>query len=255
MLNRRMVIVIGAVVGAALAAVATWSYLQGADRLAYADANLVKVYRVSKAVPKGALGAEVLDHGFVTADTIPQRFRPPTALADANVIRGKIALTALPVGQVIVDGQFVDPKVASSSFAQRVPAGQVAISVQVDRVKGVAELIEPGDRVNVYTQSLDGEHLLLQNVDVIAVGKTPAPLPGEAPPAKDAAAAPAAGRGLITFAVPTAAAARIAYATTGPITKDTGVYLTLVPPDNQAAAIPVINPGNLYQGPLTPNGP
>ena len=54
---------------------------------------------------------------------------------------------------------------------------------------------------------------------------------------------------------PTAAAASIAYVTTGPITKDTGVYLTLVPSDNQAAAIPVINPGNLYQGPLTPNGP
>lgn len=254
MLNRRMVIVIGAVVGAALAAVATWSYLQGADRRAYADANLVKVYRVSKPIPKGSLGAEVLDHGFVTPDMIPQRFRPVTALPDANVIRGKIALTALPVGQVIVDGQFVDPKVASSSFAQRIPAGQVAISVQVDQVKGVAELIDPGDKVNIYTQSADGEHLLLQNVDVIAVGKTPAPLPGEAPPAKDSAAT-AAGKGLITFAVPSAAAARIAYATTGPVTKDTGVYLTLVPPDNQAAQIPVINPGNLYQGPLTPNGP
>ena len=253
MLNRRMVIVIGAVVGAALAAVATWSYLQGADRRAYADANLVRVFRVSKPIPKGALGAEVLDHGFVAADSIPQRFRPSTALADANAIRGKIALTALPVGQVIVDGQFVDPKVASSSFAQRIPAGQVAISVQVDQVKGVAELIDPGDKVNVYTLSADGEHLLLQNVDVIAVGKTPAPLPGEAPPAKDAAVA--AGRGLITFAVPSAAAARIAYATTGPITKDTGVYLTLVPPDNQAGQIPVINPGNLYTGSLTPNGP
>ena len=254
MLNRRMVIVIGAVVGAALAAVATWSYLQGADRRAYADANLVRVYRVSKPIPKGALGAEVLDHGFVAADAIPQRFRPSTALADANAIRGKVALTALPVGQVIVDGQFVDPKVASSSFAQRIPAGQVAISVQVDQVKGVAELIEPGDKVNVFTLSADGEHLLLQNVDVIAVGKTPAPLPGEAPPAKDAAASPV-GRGLITFAVPATAAARIAFATTGPITKDTGVYLTLVTPDNQAAPIPVINPGNLYQGSLTPNGP
>ena len=254
MLNRRMIIVIGAVVGAALAAVATWSYLQGADRRAYADAALVRVFRVTKAIPKGTAGAEALDKGFITPDSIPQRFRPATALPDANALRGKIALTPLPVGQVVVEGQFVDPKVASSSFAQRIPTGQVAISVQVDQVKGVAELVEPGDKVNILTVSPDGEHMLLQNVDVIAVGKTPAPLPGEAPPAKDPAAA-AAGKGLITFAVPATAAARIAYATTGPITKDTGVYLTLVPPDNQAAPIPVITAGNLYQGSLTPNGP
>jgi len=252
--NRRMIIVIGAVVGAALAAVATWSYLQGADRRAYADASLVKVFRVTKPVNKAATGADVLDHAFISSDLIPQKFRPPTALTDVNVIRGKVALTALPVGQIVVDGQFVDPKVASSSFAQRIPAGQVAISVEVDRVRGVAELIEPGDKVNIFTLSPDGEHMLLQNVDVIAVGKTAAPQPGDQTPPKDAAAV-SAGRGLITFAVPVTAAARIAYATTGPITKDSGVYLTLVPPDNQAGPIPVINPGNLYQGPLTPNGP
>jgi hypothetical protein len=89
---------------------------------------------------------------------------------------------------------------------------------------------------------------------VIAVGKTPARQPGEAPAPTDAAAA-TAGKGLITFAVPATAAAKIAYATTGPVSKDAGVYLTLVPADNQAAPIPVINPGNLYTGPLTPYGP
>ena len=255
MFNRRMIIVIGAVAGAALAAVATWSYLQGADRRAYADASLVRVFRVTKPINKGAAGAEAIDHRFIASDLIPQKFRPPTALNDVNLIRGKVALTSLPVGQIVVDGQFVDPKVASSSFAQRIPAGQVAISVEVDHVRGVAELIEPGDKVNILTLSTDGERMLLQNVDVIAVGRTPAPQPGDPAPANKDAAAANAGRGLITFAVPVTAASRIAYATTGPVSKDTGVYLTLVPPDNQAAPIPVINPGNLYQGPLTPNGP
>ena len=248
-----MFIVIGAVAGAALAAVATLSYLQGADKRAYAGAAVVKVYKVAKPITKGMAGNEALDQSFITEGSIPLKFRPPTALTDPRTIRGKVALAPIAVGQLVVDGQFVDPKVASTSFAQRIPAGQVAISVQVDQVRGVAELIEPGDKVNIFTQSPDGEHLLLQNVDVIAVGKTPALQPGEPPRAPDAAAA--AGRGLITFAVPTAAAARIAYVTTFPVTKEFGVYLTLVPPDNQSAPIPVINPGNLYTGPLTPYGP
>jgi pilus assembly protein CpaB len=254
MFNRRIVIVIGALVGAALAAVATWSYLQGADRRAYADATVVKVFRVAKPIPKGAPGEQALDQSFITTDSIPQRFRPATALVQANSIRGKVASSDLPIGQIVVDGQFVAPNLAGSTFAERLPDGQVAISVQVDQVRGVAELIEPGDRVNMFTLSPDGERALLQNVDVIAVGTTAPPAPGA--PAKDGGAAETAtARGLVTFAVPPEAAARIAYATTGPVTKDAGVYLTLVHPKNKAVPIPVVNPGNLYSGPLTPYGP
>jgi len=144
--------------------------------------------------------------------------------------------------------------VAPNTFAERVPEGQVAISVQVDQVRGVAELIQPGDKVNMFTLAPDGERPLLQNVTVIAVGTTAPPAPGT--PAKDGAA-PTEGpaRGLVTFAVPPDAAARIAFATTGPLTKDAGVYLTLVNPKNKAVPIPVVNPGNLYSGPLTPYGP
>ena len=66
-----------------------------------------------------------------------------------NVIRGKVALTNLAANQVVVDGQFVDPKVATVSSAQRIPTGNVAITIQVDQVRGVANLIQPGDKVNM----------------------------------------------------------------------------------------------------------
>jgi pilus assembly protein CpaB len=254
MFNRRIVIVIGALVGAALAAVATWSYLQGADKRAYADATVTRVFRVAKPIPKGTPGEQAFDQSFIITDSIPQRFRPSTALIQPNSIRGKLAVGDLPVGQIIVDGQFVEPSAAATTFASRLPDGQVAISVQVDQVRGVAELIQPGDKVNMFTLSPDGERALLQNIDVIAVGTTAPPAPGA--PAKDGAApAAATAAGLITFAVPPDAAARIAYATTGPVTKDAGVYLTLVHPKNKAVPIPIVNPGNLYSGPLTPYGP
>jgi len=136
---------------------------------------------------------------------------------------------------------FVDPRVATVSFAQRIPAGQVAISVQVDQVKGVAGLIVPGDQVNMLAAAPDGERYLFQNVNVIAVGATPAPQPGET---TATTAPPSSGSGLLTFAVPPLAAAKIAVA------KD--FYLTLVPPGNQPIPVPPVSPNNLFTGPLTP---
>ena len=70
-----------------------------------------------------------------------------------------------------------------------------------------------------------------------------APQPGET----QAATNP--GSGLITFSVPAQAAERIVYASTH---GDGGIYMTLVPPDNQPTTIPPVGKGELFQGGLTP---
>src|SRR4029079_11113891 len=108
-------------------------------------------------------------------------------------------------GQIVVDGMFVEPRAATVSFAQRIPAGQVAISIQVDQIRGVANLVVPGDKVNILASAPDGQRFLFQGVDVIAIGSTPAPQPGET----TATTSQALGGGLITFAVPPLAAAKI----------------------------------------------
>ena len=238
--NRRTVILIAAVVVAVVAAVAIYSYLNNVQNRAYHNAKLVKVFRVSKDVKKGLPGEQAVDGSFVKSDDIPQKFRPTTALTDINAIRGKVALSDLSAGQVVVDGMFVEPRVAQVSFAQRIPAGQVAITISTDQVRGVAGLIVPGDKVNMLAAAPDGERFLFQNVNVLAIGNTPAPQPGET-----ATTLPAANSGLITFAVPPLAAEKIALA-------GASVYLTLVPPDNQPTPVPPVNPGNLFGGPLTP---
>src|SRR5205807_10233070 len=113
-------------------------------------------------------------------------------------------------GQVVVEGQFVDQRLAASTFAQRIPNGQVAVSVEVDKIRGVAHMLTPGDKVNILvTMPPEGERTMLQNVDVLAVGTTIAPKLGDQVPA---ASSPATGAqpdeaaGLVTFAVPPAAA-------------------------------------------------
>jgi pilus assembly protein CpaB len=249
---RRTVILIAAVVVAAIAAVAVYSYLTTVQDRANKDAKLVKVFVVKKDITKGLPGEQALDQGFIKPDQINVKFRAATALTDPNVIRGKVALTNLAANQVVVDGQFVDPRVATVSSAQRIETGKVAITIQVDQVRGVANLIQPGDKVNMLVTAPDNkERYLYQNVPVLFVGSQAAPQPGETTVTTTPGAV-AQGSGLITVAVPPDAAQRIAFVSSS---GDGGnsIYLTLVPPDNIPQPLPPVDENNLHlENRLTP---
>lgn len=236
---RRTIILIVAVAVAGVAAFATYAWLNGVQDRAYAKAKRVQVFVVKKDVPKGTAGEQALSNELIKSGSAPQEFRPATALTDINAIRGKVALTNLSAGQIVVDGMFVDPKVAQVTAAQRVPAGQVAVTINVDSVHGVAGLLTPGDKVNMMIAGADGkEHFLYQNVNILFIGTTAAPQPGETQ------AATTATSSLITFAVPPQAAEKIVLAGS--------VWLTLVPPDNQPVPVPPVGNSDLLNGPLTP---
>ena len=252
MAARRTVILIAAVVVAAIAAVAVYSYLTTVQDRANKDAKLVKVFVVKKDITKGLPGEQALDQGFIKPDQINVKFRAATALTDPNVIRGKVALTNLAANQVVVDGQFVDPRVATVSSAQRIPTGNVAITIQVDQVRGVANLIQPGDKVNMLVSVHEGtEEYLFQNVSVLFVGSQAAPQPGETT-ATTTPGTVAQGSGLITVAVPPDAAQRIAFVA-GAGDGGGSIYLSLVPPDNIPQALPPVSIDNVIPGDkLTP---
>lgn len=235
---------VGAVLVAAIAAFANYAYLNSVQDRAYKDAERLKVFKVAKDIAKGLPGEQAFQEEFIKADEIPREFRPATAITAVTSIRAKVAVTNLAAGQVVVDGMFVDPINAQITFSQRIPAGHVAITIQVDAVRGVAGLLVPGDQVNILVKDPDGaERFLFQNAPIIAIGTTAAPQAG------DAAAAVNPGSGLVTFAVTPDAAAKLALASSNDI------YLTLVPKDNQPAQVAPVNPGNLFNGPAVPTLP
>lgn len=241
--SRRTLVIVAALVLGALAAGAAFAYLRGEDSRAFKGAELVQVFVVKSEIGKGVPGEQALSHG-IAAEKMPRKFVPANALVDPGSIKGKVALTSLSPNTVLVDGQFVDPRTAQVTFSQRIPAGNVAITVSVDQVRGVAGLLVPGDRVNILVADGQSQRLLYQNVLVIAIGNTAAPAPG------DTQAVQNPGSGLITFAVPPDAAQRIAFAAT----QTGGLYLTLVPPDNQPVTLAPTTAGNLFTGSPTPDG-
>ena len=258
MTARRTIILIIALAIGLVAAVSLFSYTNSVEDRAYKDAELVQVFVVNKDITKGMYGDDAVSNGFIslTPDEIPAEYRPSTALTSLDPIKGKVAITDLPKGQVITDKLFVAPnQVPGGAFSTQIPKGQVAVSVSVDQVRGVGGNLIPGDRVNMLVklapvdaegnprENFAGIHYLYQNVKILAIGQNSAPGVG------DTESATNPGSDLITFAVPPEAAQRIVFVTS----KDQGSFwLTLVPKDNDPESLPPISVDNILPKTLTP---
>jgi Flp pilus assembly protein CpaB len=260
MQSRRIVILVVSAVLGLVAALAMWSYLQGTQDRANDGAKLVQVYVVKQDIVKGMPGERAIAEGYIVTDRTQTRFRPANALTTLDAIKGKVALLPLSANQILVDGLFVDPRVSQVTNSQRIEPGRVAVSVSLDSVKAVAGLLVPGDRVDILSKrklrvdqfnaeqtkygfkpntEIEGIQVLYQNVEILFIGSVAAPQAGET----QAVAAPAGG--LITFSVPVEAAERIVLAST----TEAGLYLTLLPPNNQALPIPPVGLHNIF-GPV-----
>jgi Flp pilus assembly protein CpaB len=204
-------------------------------------------------------------------------------LPDAlDTILSKAAVADLATGQVLVENMFVDPVDSQITAARRIADGNVAVTISVDDVRGVAGLIVPGDYVNVMVAQDTGlcgggsveegdvnvpagttgvlcrtARMLFQEVQVLFIDDSPIPLPGEATVATadgTAVETTVVNTGLITLQVPPVAAQLIAS-----VPAD-GFYLTLLPQTYTPQAVPQIDPAQaLLPGEdaaqLTPYGP
>ena len=150
MSSRRTAILIGAIAVGIVAVVLIWQYVRTIEDKFYEDSQPVEVYWAQDTVPRGTDGGVALDQKLITTTQIPQKYRPATAITSADALQKKVALFDISPGTVIVDKMFVDPATSQISFRQRLKnKTHVAISIQVDSVKGVGGFLVPGDEVNM----------------------------------------------------------------------------------------------------------
>jgi pilus assembly protein CpaB len=272
-------ILIAAIAVGALAAFMIFNYVGGVEDQANEGAERVDVYVIRKDVPKGLPGEQARDEGYIVQDKIPREFLPASAIQSLDQIDGQVALNALAANQVLVRGMFVDPAQAQVGFSARIPESMVAITVSIDQVRGVAGLLVPGDKVDMMVAASASEgddttetvpsagisRIVYHAVEILAIGQTATPQPGEnitaAAEGEDpAAAAPAAAptienSGLITFLVPIEAAQMIT------ALDSSLLYLALIGPDYVPEPVPQfdLNPSEPLPGEtgseLTPYGP
>ena len=107
-------------------------------------------------------------------------------VVDPRAAVGKIALITIPAGSAVTGSKISTP--AALGLPTRLGHGLRAVSISIDRVKGVSGLIEPGDRVDVIAvpqrtgNEVPHAATILRGVLVLALGNetetagaTPAP--------------------------------------------------------------------------------
>jgi Flp pilus assembly protein CpaB len=273
--SRRTLILIAAALVGVIAAYALFTYVGGIEDEANDNAERVEIFKIVQDIPKGTFGDEAFLQGYIEKDVIAKEYRPATAITNESQIDGLVAISDLAANQVVVSNQFVSQAESLSTFSSLLKNNEVAITISVDQIRGVAGLLVPGDFVNMLvttdtavatedggaTPQSDNDspyaspaRYLYQKVQILAVGQTRKLEPGEtADTNPDGTPAAAATSGLITFVVPADAAQRIASI------DGASFYLTLVAKDYQPEALGPLDTSEVLpaedSGRLTPYGP
>jgi pilus assembly protein CpaB len=222
-----------AIVLALVAGIGVYVYASGADKRAAEDAGFVNALVATSDIAKGTSGEEVLQAGLVKTAKVARSSVPASIITNPNDLVGKVTAAPLNAKQFITDSTFSSSEDGiGGNFATAIAKQNlVAVSVNVDAERGVANQITPGDHVDIATTVDDGKggtstNYLLQNVKVLAVG--PSTTLQTTPVGEDGAAQ---SPGLLTFEMTPDDALRVIAANAG----NSKIYLVLLPPVSSGA--------------------
>lgn len=223
---RKKLMVVGvATLLAGMVAFALFNYLSTIETQIRGDVELVQVYRAAGDIAEGTAGEDAISSGLIAVSSEEAQFVPAAAVTDEQAVRdllvGAVAAGPIAQGQVITSAQWVPAEDVQRTLSEIIPPGHQAMTVEVDRVHGVAGMVNPGDHVNLLvtidvpdpattsplyqpsgsdttTQeqpTITVSHFVLQNIPVLAIEQNLSVDKGaagsvEAPSATDEAQAP-----------------------------------------------------------------
>ena len=104
----------------------------------------------------------------------------PEAIRTMKEIEGKYALADMKIGEVLFSDRFLDQFKEEEFVTRKIREGYRAVSIEVNIVESVSNLIEPEDNVDVvFSEEIEQDgvenkvstEILLENIRVLAVGK------------------------------------------------------------------------------------
>jgi len=220
-MKARTIPVVAALVVALIGVAIVLIYARGADQRAVAGQQPAQVYLAAKPVPAGTSAAVAASTGLIVKVAVAAKGVPAGALrAIDGVTSGLVATTDIASGEFVLTSRFGAAPQAKKAID--VPAGQVAVAVQMTEPAKVGAFITPGTHIVLYdtfatVAKARGQQdatqkttrVLLDDVLVIAVGATSLQ-PAADGATKDAGATDAGA--LVTVAVPPASAMRLVQA-------------------------------------------
>ncbi|MGN6252339.1 MAG: Flp pilus assembly protein CpaB [Marmoricola sp.] len=176
-IDRRKVLLVVAAVIAALGTLLVFVYVSGADTRAATRYKAVRVLVAVKQIDAGETVAAAQAAGKIQMGSVGQGQVLPGALTDLTSVTSDVALTTIYPGEEILSTKL---GTTASSSGLTIPAGKMAVSVNLTDPARVAGFVNPGDEVAVFMQGTGAgagasgpfSRLLLPKVQVIGVGTT-----------------------------------------------------------------------------------
>jgi pilus assembly protein CpaB len=189
-LNKRSTTILIAVVLAAGTGLLLFNYLSTVAHTAQA-VPMRSVVIATRAIP----ARTVVQSDMVTIADRPQDSVDPDVSTSVGTVVGQMAFIDIPTGSTLSTSKV--GHLETGGLTMRVPVGQRAMSIALDPVKGVADLVQAGDHVDVIavTQPRGNSQApqvvtILRNKLILAMGSTM-----EMPAANAAASTAGAGGG------------------------------------------------------------
>lgn len=257
-MGRRILAIFAAAVIALVGVVSVMLYARGADARAVSANQPTTVYVSTKAIQAATPLKDAVRTGSLVKTVVPAKAVPLGALSDVNSDNSSlVAVTDIAPGEYVLASRFgTQPQ---GTKAIEVPAGKVAVSVQLSDPARVGSFVTPGSHIAIFDSfkikalgdspaakqlndgDIKGTNLLLDDVLVIGMGATAlnpgTPTTGGAQNGQ--AAAPPSF--LVTVAVTPKESARLIHAI------DTGnLYAVLRSADLKMANTPLVTDLNLF---------
>jgi len=166
-----------AIILSLLTAGSVYYYLQNLEK-SLNTTEYVNIFTASKDIPANT---KITGEMFIKKQ-IPVEYAHNDSVIDIEKVKGKIIKVPLVAGEVILKSHLAGEK-GGDGLAYTVPVGKRAITISVSEVSAVANMVLPGDRVDIIV-TLDMEEkkadqskekvtkngFLLQKLEILAVG-------------------------------------------------------------------------------------
>ncbi len=169
-MNTRRTTLIVALVVAVLTGWLTLNYLSSIQRSSAVNNQPTEILVAAEEIP-----ARIpITAAMIAKATRPAAAVEPDALTDPSKVIGALSLITIPAGSTITLSKVGHP--SDVGLPVRLTPGMRAVSISIDKVKGVSGLIEPGDRVDVVaippksTAVPPPAATILRGIRVLAVG-------------------------------------------------------------------------------------
>lgn len=156
-MNRRVVLVVIAVLLALTGTVVVYAYVKHADNRALADTKSAHVLVVEKEIPAGTPWSLVSAGSYAKRETIPLKSAPEDAIStlEAAIDSQEVATAVIKPGQLLLRQMFQEQALVTGALP--IPKGKIAVTVSVSSSADVAGYVAPQSEVAVFgTYQLTG---------------------------------------------------------------------------------------------------